>query len=202
MKKICIAAIFTMLSITVAAQSSSDILRKVSDAVTSLGSYTAYFTVSSNGNSSNGYYKVSGNKFVIKAGILKLMCDGRTSYEIDDDSKEVTIDNLSYDETILSNPVKAFVALDSRFTHKLIGVVTDNGHKAYKLSLNGKTNATESFTLTVNAQTYMPIRLVYGTEGSAFSVLLVNIQANKPLSPSEVVFNRANYPDYEVIDMR
>ena len=202
MTRIILLLGFVCLCSGMSAQSSTEILRQMSARIDSLGCYTADFVMTSSLGSANGSYAVDGTKFRIDAGGVELVCDGRTAYEIDHSVKEVAVDNVGYDATIWTNPAKAFSMLDSRFEHNLMGQITDNGKKLYKVRLSAKENEGENFELLIDANTQMPYKMIYGVSEQAVTLRFVRIGNDKPIEPSLFEFRPATHPDYEIIDLR
>lgn len=202
MRKLLLAISTCLAIATVSGQTSDEILRHVSDKIASLGNYSVAVTLTSGSESVNGSYRVSNDKYIISAGSLTVICNGTTTYEIDANNKEIVIDNSTYDQTVWSNPAKMFSALNTRFAHKSEGTAVVNGEKVYRLRLNDKSKPDESFTLTVNAQTYLPTELLYGSGDSQVRVRFIGFRSTPTIEQSDFVFEAKGYPDYEIIDMR
>ncbi len=202
MKRIFIfVCVMTCATLVATAQTSTEILRKVSSTIDALGSYTADFVMSSLEGQATGSYVVSGSKFRIDGNAVELVCDGRTVWEIDHAAKEISVDNAGYDATIWSNPAKAFSMLDTRFEHKLLGHETTAGKNLYCIRLTSQQQTLDSFTLLVDSTTSLPYKAIYGEGEHEVSIRFVRIRSGEPESVSFGV-EAADFADYEIIDLR
>ena len=196
MKRLLVLYIALLWACIASAQKPVNVLREVSDAVAGLGAYTADFMMSSNDGEGQGSYTVSGEQFRINTGALELLCDGKLYYEIDHINHEVVIDKIGQNATIWSNPAKAFSMLEKRFNHSL-----EQQGREYILTLTPKIKGEEGFTLVVDSSTKLPMRAKYGVGPHLVTLRFVGLRevGNSPL---QFTFDKEQYPQYEIIDMR
>ncbi len=202
MKRIYIIIFALLCTANVGAQSSQEILRQMSSAIKKLGSYSANFIMSSVEGENNGSFAVHNQLFCISAGVIELQYDGNAVYEIDHSAKEIIIDNLSDNYSFWSNPAQAFTMLDTNYEHELEGTESLNGQTLYRINLQDQLQSSESFTLWVDATTFLPNKAVYGVGEHSVSIRFVRIQPNSAPDANLFTFDKAKYLNYEHIDMR
>lgn len=192
------------------ADSRSDaMLKELSQKITLLGNYRVEFTVSAEGNSVEGQYIVSGDKYYMDIGDIEVVCDGKTKYEINHFDDEVIIDNVDpKDRNILSNPTRAFDFADESFTHTYKGEVDEGGNVCNVILLEPRDKGTSliGVTLLINKTTGLPYMLKYLADGldGEVEVSILKITPDVKVPASRFTFDRKAYRDknYELIDFR
>ncbi|MBP3425565.1 MAG: hypothetical protein J6K81_02440 [Rikenellaceae bacterium] len=204
MKRFILFCAMACATLMATAQTSTEILRRVSSAVESLGNYTADFVMTSAEGNANGSYSVEGARFRINGGGVDMVCDGTTMWAVDHAAREVvveTVDN-SPEASVWTNPAKAFSMLDSRFEHKLLGRENESGKTLYRINLNSRQQNVDGFTLLVDAATSLPWKAIYGVGELRVTLHFVRIVGGQPSEPSRFEYSSEEYSDYEVIDFR
>lgn len=161
----------------------------------------------------NGKFVVEGEKYKLTVDQLymyvgiEILGDGKTKYEINHKSQEVTIGNINpADNDILSNPAKAFYFPADMFTYKYKGEVTVGGRRCDVVELKPKKRGHEAITVTLSVDrvTSLPAALNYRLDGSddEVDVVITRIGEYKGTTANAFKFNKSEYKDYELIDFR
>lgn len=186
---------------------SDAILRSLSEKVASLGSYRVGFHVEVEDEDADGEYVVSGNKFYIKVGDMEVICDGKARYEVNNEDEEVLIDKVRPDDrNIITNPTKGFEFADDIFTHGYKGEMTVDGKACDVVELRPRDpeSSTPVTMLYVDKKTGLPVKLEYAAEGidGDVEITIKSMAPDTKIPASRFVFNKKDYPGYELIDFR
>lgn len=183
----------------VAAQTdASTALRRLREAVAARSGYAVRFDVeTSDGFAGSGRYAVEGESYYLEMGRARVFCDGEVRCEVDDDLREVTLDRVAGEAgNLLDDPVHAFDFLDTRYAAELLSA--DDGQVVLRLVPRDR-GAVDSILLDIDAQRWLPRRVVYEADGLRVTVAIRSFEESKePL----LRFDRAHFADYEVIDFR
>lgn len=183
------------------------ILAELSAKIDGLGSYMAGFTASAEGSSFGGEYRVSGDKYYIKLEDAEVICDGKVRYEISHLSREVVMDRVpAGDNTVFSNPSRAFDFADANFTSEYMGTRDENGKSCdvVRLMPKDKGGTLTDVEIAVDRATGLPVVIRYGTEAVAekIEITVRNIRSADNPDKEYFSFDRQKFKDYELIDFR
>lgn len=186
---------------------SDALLKKVADQIQSLGDYRVSFRTTVDGESIEGEYYVSGEKYCIQATGLEVICDGSAKYEISTTNREVVIDPIDpEDRTILGNPTRIFDFLDGSYTHTYVGDETVKGERMHRIELQRARpdQQTEKLTVFLDRTSGLPVELIYYLDNinTDATVEILSIEKMQNSDPALFSFDRKKYRDYEVIDFR
>ncbi len=207
-------AINTALSAQESNQKAIDILDKLAKKTNAIdGFYTEYtFTMEDLADAENSasydgkmWYRDDGYKLEMMGQTI--YTDGSTNWVYQEDIEEITITNYSEEETsnlidpsfLLENYstdyVCRFIADKFEYNRPLVEIhlfpkdIENSDYSRIKLKIDKTKNELYEFTFV-------------GNEGINFIIRLNSFDGNNSISADIVTFNKANFPDAEIIDMR
>ncbi|MBQ2046729.1 MAG: outer-membrane lipoprotein carrier protein LolA [Muribaculaceae bacterium] len=198
-----ILAIFTIMSSCLSsnAMTANEVLTNTSKVYNNSKSITASFAIIDNGYSNAGKITITGNKFVITTPQMSTWFDGKTQWTYSSSINEVNIGEPTAEELQIINPFSIIKDFQINYNGKLL----DSAKGSYKIKLTPKksNNDIKSIELTVNSTTYLPSLIVIVAKNNIKTTINIkNINIGGTLPGSTFVFNSANYPGVEVIDLR
>lgn len=169
----------------------------LSEKFRTMKNYGVSFSVETGNQQIKGNYVVEGNAYNLNIGAAEVFCDGALRYEIDKQRKEITLDKVDKsNRNILSNPIRAFDFLDSDYSSRLLW---EHDGKAAICLMPQKGGKTGTIVVTLVVESLRPTELQYDFDGER---IRVKIEKVAPLTTQIARFDRANYPNYEMIDFR
>jgi len=143
------------------------------------------------------------NQYRIQLSSQELISDGKTTYSILKEDKEVQIadaDNSSSSIgpnnlfTFYKSGFKYVSADDERVSGEVLNVVelspTDTKNNYFKIKLR------------INKNKHIHDVLIFDKSGARYTYTIKTLYVNNPLANSNFTFNKANYPKYELVDLR
>jgi outer membrane lipoprotein carrier protein len=210
-------AIFTAISVSTSAQTSSDPdAKKILDAVsTKFKSYKAvqasftYKVENADGktiSSKKGSVYMKGTKYRVSFVGQEIFCDGNTVWTYDKSSNEVTITKLDNNSNSTITPQKLFTNFyDKDFLYKLNGEKKVGGKTMQEIEMtpHDKTKAFHKVYVTVdkNANTIYSTK-VLEKAGNRYTYTVTTLKGNANIPDSKFVFNKSDYPGVEEVDLR
>lgn len=175
--------------------SAATLLETIERSFAALGNYRVTFTVTMDNMVTEGSYAVSGNDFYITLyGAEYYVADG-VKYEVNAERKEIVVDSAeSLGGDLLSNPAQGFSTLARDFNQTDITIDT---RKAVRLS--ARDGGVGDILVVADKDGKLPQMIVYIYDNARMTIVLDSI---KTLAGGIPRFDRANYPDFELIDMR
>ncbi|MCB0478560.1 MAG: outer membrane lipoprotein carrier protein LolA [Crocinitomicaceae bacterium] len=157
-----------------------------SDAVDESGTGTAY---------------MKGKKFFIKSGKYTLISNGVKQWVINSDEKVVYISDYEEDEDAIT-PNKILTIWEDDFKYKYIGTGTINGVAIEKVELYPKNPGDAQFhtiQMAIDTKNNKPVQIIVKSkDGTRMTYTFSKFEGNKEMSDSKFVFNKGNYPGYEI----
>lgn len=198
--KYALAMLLFIVANTAFAQDANKILDKTASTLKSAGNVKIGFTLTADGNTGNGYIKLQGRKFVVNMGGNISWFDGTTLWNYVKKNEEVNVVTPSQDEIAKMNPYAFLGFYKNGYTAKM-GNSTAN---EYEVKLAGQqSSAYSSVVLRVNKSSYEPtyIRMV-SSKGNTTEVRCNSFLKNQKYTDATFKFNKKNYPNAEVVDLR
>lgn len=157
-------------------------------------------------NSSEGSIIIKGDKYRLKFMGTESFFDGKTLWSYLPDVNEVNItEPAPDDEDIFNNPKRLFTIYENDYKYQLIENISENG-KDYSLIDLYPYDLEEEYSrirLQINTSEYfLSSATIFGKDGSNYTITINNYKTNSDFEDSYFVFNKTNYPDVELIDMR
>ena len=131
--------------------------------------------------------------------------DGQTQWSYVERNEEVNVTTPTAEELPFTNPALLLRTYKKGFTAVYKGESTAaNGKMAYDIELTPKKKSDlTKVTLQIEKQSSQPVRIVLYTQNGMSSTLQIKqLQTNQNQPDRFFVFNEADYPDAEVIDLR
>lgn len=183
----------------------NSILKKLSEKLTSYTSVSLKFTYKMTNTKKNinesmtGNILVSGSKYRLNFMERLILSDGKVQWVYSEDDEEVTINNVDKQD-IMSNPLNVVTNYSKDYKARFIK------EKAgfYYIQLYPKKPASYFRIVIVINKAKMQIHSmsIDQKDGTSYKYLITEFKTNLPAPASKFVFNKAKYPDVEVVDMR
>ncbi len=169
----------------------------LSEKFRTMKNYGVSFSVETGSQQMKGSYAVEGDAYTLNIGTSEVLCDGTLRYEIDKQRKEITLDKVDKSSrNILTNPIRAFDFLDSDYSSRLLW---EHDGKAAICLMPQKEGKKGTIVVTLIVESVRPTELQYDFDGERIRVMVEKVA---PLTTPIGRFDRANYPNYEMIDFR
>lgn len=194
------AALLLIVANAAFAQDATKILDKTSAAIKSAGNVKIGFTLTADGNSGTGYIKLQGQKFVVNMAGGITWFDGTTMWNYVKKNEEVNVTTPSATEVAKMNPYSFISFYKKGYTAKM----GNSTSKEYEILLTGQANSPYSkVTLRVNKSSYEPTYIhTTSAKGNVTEIHCNSFLKKQKYNDSTFRFNKSNYPDAEVVDLR
>lgn len=145
----------------------------------------------------NGYFMVDGDSYYITLGVMEVYSDGKLRHEINNERKEVTIDNVDLSSVdLLTNPTHAFDFVGEEFA---ISVV-ESSAEGCVLSLVPRDDAmgvTEiRLALRRDASRVLPVSISYDYDGEIVDMELCIVDVRDANLPR---WSKDGYRAYDIV---
>ena len=200
MKKIVFVLVSLFVALFAEAQNATQLLDRSASALRSAGNVKIGFTMEVDGGASTGYIKLQRQKFVINMGGSITWFDGKTMWTYIKANEEVNVTTPTADAVAKMNPYTFLSFYKKGYTAKM-GKSTAKEHEVV---LTGKSGSPfKKVVLRINKSTRYPSVITMTSSKDAVTTIRCNsFLKNQKYSVSTFQFNKKNYPDVEVIDLR
>ncbi|MDR1780473.1 MAG: hypothetical protein LBR50_07065 [Tannerella sp.] len=213
MKKIVYSIAFLLVFASIGtAQKAEAILEKSAAAYDKANGISARFAVNirtGNGGGSESFeaeISMLGDKFRLITPDMRVWFDGTTQWTYMARTNEVNITAPSGDELLTVNPIMFLRRYKKNFKASHIGESTsDLGKMADDIRLTARNagNDIKEVNLQIDRATSLPVRITFTlAHDVATSVRIGKMQTGANPPAQTFVFNEADYPDVEVVDLR
>ncbi|MEN9918898.1 MAG: hypothetical protein RL662_1334 [Bacteroidota bacterium] len=211
MKKTIFTLFLFTLTFIVNAQNARTILDNASKAYNAAGGINASFTINTEDTrnkvkySQDGKALLKGNKFKIVVPDGSTWFDGKTQWVYAEGSDEVNVSNPTGEElagvspSVLLNIYKTGFKLSNRGERK------EKGKTVYIIDLMPESKKSEfsKMTVTIDKATNLFTSVTMSSKNGINNHLIINkLQTGSTLTDNTFVFNKKEYPNVEVIDLR
>ena len=153
----------------------------------------------------SGMVTMKGNKYKVILDGMEIYSDGKSTWNYDKSSNEVTIDNVNNASAAMT-PQKLFTNFyDKDFYYKLNGTKKLSGKTLHEVELTptDKTRAFHKIYLLVDKST----NTIYSAKfldktGGRYSYTINSLKPSASVTDNFFTFNKAKYPGVEVVDLR
>jgi outer membrane lipoprotein-sorting protein len=153
-----------------------------------------------------GIVSMKGTKYRISLSGQEIFCDGSTTWSYDKSSNEVKIDKVDPTAHAITPQTLLTNFYDKDFLYKLNGTVPVNGKNAQEIELTpfDKTKPFFKVLVYVSKVTKNIVSTkVFQKNGTHFTYTLNTFTPNSPtVKDEDFVFDKAKYPDVDVVDLR
>ena len=203
--------LFLICATTVSAQNATSILDKAAAAYENSKGLTAHFAMQTRSEvqkvseSFDGTIDIKGDKFVLKTPDMITWFDGTTQWSYVERNEEVNVTTPSGEELQMTNPALLLRSYKKGFTAAYKGESTaPNGKAAYDIELTPKKKSDiTQVTLQIEKFSGLPASISVATKNGIHTTIRISqmkMGVNQP--DNFFVFNKKEYPDAEIIDLR
>lgn len=200
MKKITLTLMMLVLVVVAYAQNANQLLDSSAATLRAAGNVKIGFTMELEGGSSTGYIKLQRQKFVINMGGSITWFDGKTMWTYVQANDEVNVTTPSADAVAKMNPY-AFLSFYKKGYAVQMGKSTA---KEYEVILTGKQGSPyKKVVVRINKSTRYPSVITMTSSKDAVTTIRCNsFLKNQKYKESTFQFNKKNYPNAEIVDLR
>lgn len=201
------------LTLSSQAQTSKEVLDKLSAKAKTYKSITSDFTSTLNNpkaginQTHSGSVKIKGSKYYVNMGDYQIWCDGKTVWNYNKDGNEVTIDNLADVKDGGFDPAEMFTIWEKDFKHEMKNAnATVDGVSCYQIALNpndAKNKSYHTITLYVDKTKMEVFKVEVKTrENATITYKIKNFKTTTEIGDGDFIFNKGKFPGVEEIDNR
>ena len=208
-------ALVLCISVPVVAQTNDPAAKQILDAVSakfktfsSVQAGFSYKVEDAKGktmSSKKGTVWMKGNKYRVSFGGQEIFSDGKTVWNYDKSSNEVTINDVDASATSLT-PQKLFTDFyDKDFLYILNGEKKSGTRTLQEIEMT-PTDKSKSFH-KVYLQVDKNAKTIYSTKvlengGNRYTYTVSTMKTNSPVADSQFSFDKSKYPGVEEVDLR
>lgn len=153
-------------------------------------------------------FKKKGDAYRVEMASNTVISDGKTLWIILDRNKEVQINDVPdpADDDVILSPASLFSLYEKDdFAFFLVGQTTENGKLVQKIEFKPLDQDADysklRLTLVKGSNEFVSV-VAFGKDGSRYTITVDKLTPNKSLAASLFTFNKADYADYYVEDLR
>lgn len=152
-----------------------------------------------------GTLSMKGSKYRVSFGGQEIFSDGKTVWNYDKSSNEVTVSNLDASSGMIT-PQKLFTNFYDKDFYSVLNGEKKTGAKTIQeieMTPVDKSKAFHKVYIYVDkgAQTISSTKVLENS-GTRYSYTVSNMVTNSAIPDAQFVFNKASYPGVEVVDLR
>lgn len=200
MKRIFLIWTALLVAVLLHAQNATSVLDKSAATLRAAGNVKIGFTLEVDGGASAGYIKLQRQKFVVNVGGSITWFDGKTMWTYVKVNEEVNVTNPSADAVAKMNPYAFLSFYKKGYTVKM-GKGTAKEHEVL---LTGKSGSPyTNVVVRINKSTQYPTFIkMTSSKGAVTTIRCNSFLKNQKYKDSTFQFNKKNYPDAEIVDLR
>jgi outer membrane lipoprotein carrier protein len=148
----------------------------------------------------NGTLLSKGDKYKLSIAGQDVISDGKTSWTYLKDAKEVQINDVGTDDESFT-PTKMLTSYSANYNSKFIE--EKNNNQVIELTPKKKGKTLIKVRLTIDKlKKQVSSFVMYDKSGNTFTYTVNKFISDPPLADKEFVYNKADHPGVEVVDMR
>ncbi len=213
MKKFTILLASLICTIMLNAQSSKEVLDKLSAKAKTWNTLSADFSSNLVDKKNNknikqeGNIKIKGKKYTISLSDYQIYTDGTTIWTYDKKSNTCTIDNLKDVKDGAFDPSEIFTIWEKDFKNEMKNSnATVDGIACYEIALypnNPKGKSYHTIMMYIDkGKNELAKAVVKTRDGGEISYRIKNIKPNLPLQDGDFSFQKSKFPKVEMVDNR
>lgn len=185
---------------TLMAQDANKVLDKTAATLKGSGNVKIGFTMTTEAGSSTGYIKLQGQRFVVNLGGTITWFDGKTMWSYVKKNEEVNVTTPSADEVARMNPYAFLTFYKKGYVAKMGGSTA----KEHEVVLTGSgATAYQKVVVRVNKSSHEPTYIqMLSAKGNETTIRCNSFVKNQKYTDATFRFNKKNYPNAEVVDLR
>ena len=154
------------------------------------------------GGNEKGVLLLKGEKFYLSNGSIESWYDGKTQWSYVADTEEVNISHPTPEELQTINPYYILMRYKADFDYIYKGSPIRNGVKGHEIVLTPKGASNDRIRLFISDK-FQPLAIKIERNGQTLSEINVTrYQTNQKWGDETFRFNKAQYPNAEIIDLR
>ena len=215
MRKYIFSVLIALLSLPVIAQQQQSqakaVLEKTAEAFKKAGGVRADFTLKALNDGrlegrENGVIQLKGEKFMLKTSETTTWFDGKTQWSYMVRNDEVNVSTPTQEELQQINPYTFLYMYQKGFSYKLGATKMYRGKAVWEVVLTArdKKQELERITLFVTKDTYEPLYILLQQRGQQTrnEITITSYQTKQNYADQVFTFDKKQYPNAEVIDLR
>lgn len=155
---------------------------------------------------SMGTLELKGNKYKLLFLGNTIFCDSKTVWTYLKESNEVNISSIGEDDDDMFNPATMLTIYEKGFKYKFIQERFEKGIALYVIDLIPEDINNVSYSrvrLSINKDKSEIFMIQYfGKDENRFTIEVKKLEKNIPMNDAMFVFDKAKYPNVEVVDLR
>lgn len=200
MRRIFLIWTALLVAVLLHAQNATSVLDKSAATLRAAGNVKIDFTLEVDGGASAGYIKLQRQKFVVNVGGSITWFDGKTMWTYVKANEEVNVTNPSADAVAKMNPYAFLSFYKKGYTVKM-GKGTAKEHEVLLTGKNGSPYT--NVVVRINKSTQYPTFIkMTSSKGAVTTIRCNSFLKNQKYKDSTFQFNKKNYPDAEIVDLR
>ena len=149
-----------------------------------------------------GFLLLKGEMFYLNNGNIESWYDGQTQWSYVADTEEVNISHPTPEELQTINPYYILMRYKADFDYIYKGSPIRNGVKGHEIVLTPKGASNDRIRLFISDK-FQPLAIKIERNGKTLSEINVTrYQTNQKWGDETFRFNKAQYPNAEIIDLR
>lgn len=202
MKRIFLIGILWLSALAVTYAQQDTKAKKLLDQTTEIyqnaGGVSIHFT-----GSQNGKLLLDGNRFYLECGGVKSWFDGRTQWSYVSQNDEVTVSNPTEEELQTINPYTWISMYKQSFNYRYAGQKTLKGKSGEEIILTPqKKQDIKQITLLIGKDHVPQYICIENRQGDKQEIIVQSYRSNQSYNDQIFRFNKQQYPNAEIIDMR
>ena len=215
MRKYIFSVLIALLSLPVIAQQQQSqakaVLEKTAEAFKKASGVRADFTLKALNDGrlegrENGVIQLKGEKFMLKTSETTTWFDGKTQWSYMVRNDEVNVSTPTQEELQQINPYTFLYMYQKGFSYKLGATKMYRGKAVWEVVLTArdKKQELERITLFVTKDTYEPLYILLQQRGQQTrnEITITSYQTKQNYADQVFTFDKKQYPNAEVIDLR
>lgn len=182
------------------AVTADEILTDATGRYQTVKSISAQFSMQDNSGMVSGNIVISGDRFHLETPALKVWYDGRTQWTLVTETNEVNVTEPTVEELQQVNPFAIISAFRNNYKASLLNS-TANEYKIQLVPISS--SGVTSVILQLNRPTLYPKSVeIHSKNTSPIVINVKNVSEGKSLPIGAFMFNKSQYPEAEIIDLR
>jgi outer membrane lipoprotein-sorting protein len=213
MRKVFYTLLIALLSLPLGAQQTPQakrVLEQTASAFRKAGAVQAELSIKSYKNravvgESKATLSVKGEQFMLKSPDVQLWFDGKTQWSYLPSTEEVNISNPTPAELQTLNPYLLFRSYQQEYNYTMGALTQFRGKAIEQVILTGKSARPEitRLLLYLSKADHLPLYLeVEQRDGTRNEITIIRCQTAQKFPPSLFTFNKKEFPQAEIIDLR
>ena len=199
---IILISLFFASTYAFAAENEIQLLDRAANTISTSPTVSAKYTLTtSDGSRVSGAITISGNRFLMDTGDIKVWYDGKTQWTYIVSSQEVNINEPTAAELQQINPILIIKSFRDNYT--ITPVKSTQTESTLSLKSKKANAEIPMVTVTLNKSTSLPSKIsLKNASGQSATIQITSINIGKKLSDASFKFQTSNYPGVEIIDLR